>query len=318
MNLAQAGFLFGMAPEEAADCWKELKRAVEHATFHGALEKSNRMRHEAPPSSILSFMAKKREKNMKEMEMGDEMEEEEDTADAEQKKIIQRRLIIDEASKRKDPAYGPVYIHPADRAAAASRRGQQTANRSATVQQAKQTRNEHASKPDTQRLPSIHELQPFEPQTYVFNLPGQFSIRFGPGGVSPAGTLPASSASRTPQPLMAGGRQQQPRMTAGLQIPDINRNMSMLDPFGARSLSNTAALALSTPASNVNTTGDFNRGTKAGADFTSTGGQTATGNATGTAASAIGQFRGTAQPKNKSKRVRTESETESEDDTIKG
>lgn len=319
-----------------------MKHALNVAVDHGAVEDSNRARHEAPLSSIFSFVEQKLEKQTtgrgkEKTKIKAEMNEFYKKHKNDRNGAIAKTGRI----RRYDYVTGKQTQQPATNPAAAERSAQEVAStRPSQAQRTQQTGNnkQHTSQPNTQthtqtqRLPSIHELQPFEPQTYVFNLPGHCSVKFGPANVFPA-------SSTGGQPLITGGQQQPqlPQMTAGMQIPN-NNNMPVsgaapsssssagVDPFeGARSLSTTASLALSRmPTSNVNASEDFNRGTKAEAGFTTTttgitgttttGGQTKTGNATGTSAPPMGEFRVSAQPRSKSKRVRTESETESEED----
>lgn len=325
--------LFGITPEKAMECWRELRRAMDWANYHSTVETSNKTRHEAPPSSIFSFV----EQRLAKRTTGKEKEKtkiKEEMDEFYQNHGEKRIDTITKSFARPHFVYVNQQRLTVAQSVSANRRGQGTATAwSAEAKRFRETRNnpQHASQrnPQMQRLPSIHELKPFESQTYVFNLPGHCSVKFGPANVFPA------SASTGGKPLITGGQQQQqqsqqpPQMTAGMKIPN-NNNMSVsgaapssstvVDPFeGARSLSTTASLALSRmPASNVNASEDFNRETKTGGGFTTTttgtastttGGQPRIGNPTSTSVSPMGEFRAS-----RSKRVRTESETESEED----
>lgn len=304
---------------------------MDWANYHSAVETSNKTRHEAPPSSIFSFV----EQRLAKRTTGKEKEKtkiKEEMDEFYQKHGEKRIDTITKSFARPHFVYVNQQRLTVAQSVSANRRGQGTATAwSAEAKRFRETRNnpQHASQrnPQMQRLPSIHELQPFEPQTYVFNLPGHCSVKFGPANVFPA------SASTGGKPLITGGQQQQsqqpPQRNAGMEVPN-NNNMSVsgaapssstgVDPFeGARSFSTTASLALSRmPASNVNTSEDLNRETKTGAGFTTTttgttstttGGQPRIGNATSTSVPPMGEFRGS-----RSKRARTESETESEED----
>lgn len=393
----QIALIFGLTHEKATECYVELKRAIETAISNGAIEKVVRTRHdpglEQPPSCIFTFVDGKIRGNcrkpMSKINLKKEIDE-----------VIRggshdRQLSMADVGMTQDPAFLSVMTLPEQPTTQPARAQQQpttqqpanspqpqTQQQTNTQPQQQAVTQQHAGEPNSQRLPSIHELHPFEPQSHVFNLPGKYSIRFGPASI-----IPASSATNG-QHMITGGQPQQlqqPVVTGGPQVPDNNDNRNTAisgttrstgtgtatgpDPLRVESLQTTASLALSASASgsgsasnsrasqgvnrgpnvgassttavgqvktektmgsavpasasasvsasNIRPSQVVNRGPNAEAGSSTAAGQARTGNASSSTVPAVGQFRGSKaaqSSKDKGKRVRTESETESEED----